>query len=133
MSTRRQWVSATVLPDGKVLATGGSEVENQLTNVNNSAEIWNPSTGHWHVGTSGVKARLYHSSALLLPDATVLVAGGGAPGPQVNTNAEIYSPPYLFDAAGALAPRPQIISAPEHRQRRRHVARSKSTRRRSAA
>ena len=113
MSSRRQWVSATVLPDGKVLATGGSEVENQLTNVNNSAEIWNPITGHWHVGRSGVKARLYHSSALLLPDATVLVAGGGAPGPQVNTNAEIYFPPYLFDAAGALATRPQIISAPD--------------------
>ena len=113
MSSRRQWVSATVLPDGKVLATGGSEVENQLTNVNNSAEIWNPITGHWHVGRSGVKARLYHSSALLLPDATVLVAGGGAPGPQVNTNAEIYIPPYLFDAAGALATRPQIISAPD--------------------
>ena len=113
MSTQRQWVSATVLPDGKVLATGGSEVENQLTNVNNSAEIWNPTTGHWHVGSSGVKARLYHSSALLLPDATVLVAGGGAPGPQVNPNAEIYFPPYLFDAAGALAARPQIISAPD--------------------
>ncbi len=42
-------------------------------------------------------------AALLLPDATVLVAGGGAPGPQVNTNAEIYYPPYLFDASGQLA------------------------------
>jgi YVTN family beta-propeller protein len=112
MSTQRRWVSATVLPDGKVLGTGGSQVENQLTGVNNSAEIWDPATGTWHVGTSGVPARLYHSSALLLPDATVLIAGGGAPGPQVNTNAEIYSPPYLFDDSGALAPRPQIVSAP---------------------
>ena len=31
MSTQRQWVSATVLPDGRVLGTGGSAVENQLT------------------------------------------------------------------------------------------------------
>src|SRR6185295_10888815 len=38
MSSQRQWVSATVLPDGRVLATGGSSVDNALTNVNNSAE-----------------------------------------------------------------------------------------------
>ena len=44
-----------------------------------------------------MNARLYHSGALLLPDATVLIAGGGAPGPLVNLNAEIYYPPYLFD------------------------------------
>lgn len=112
MSTLRRWVSATVLPDGKVLATGGSEVENQLTGVNTRAEIWDPATGQWHLGTAGVPARLYHSSALLLPDATVLIAGGGAPGPQVNTNAEIYYPPYLFDDSGSFAPRPQIVSAP---------------------
>ena len=112
MSTKRMWVSATVLPDGKVLATGGSEVDNQLTNVNNRAEIWDPATGQWHLGTAGVKARLYHSGALLLPDATVLISGGGAPGPQVNTNAEIYYPPYLFDSSGAIAVRPSITSWP---------------------
>ena len=53
MSTQRQWVSATVLPDGKVLGTGGSDVENQLTGVNNVAEIWNPATGHLAQGASG--------------------------------------------------------------------------------
>ena len=113
MSTQRQWVSATVLPDGKVLGTGGSSVENQLTGVNNSAEIWNPATGTWTVGASAVNARLYHGSALLLPDASVLIAGGGAPGPLKNLNAEIYYPPYLFDATGARAARPEIISAPD--------------------
>ena len=112
MSTQRRWVSATVLPDGKVLATGGSEVENQLTGVNNRAEIWDPATGQWRLGPAGARARLYHSGALLLPDATVLVAGGGAPGPQVNTNAEIYYPPYLFDASGSFALRPSITSWP---------------------
>ena len=119
MSSQRRWVSATVLADGKVLATGGSRVENQLTDVNNRAEIWDPDTGQWHagpqlhVGPSAAPARLYHSSALLLPDATVLVAGGGAPGPLVNTNAEIYQPPYLFDSNGDLAIRPVIQSAPD--------------------
>ncbi len=113
MSTQRQWVSATVLPDGRVLGTGGSTVENPLTGVNNVAEIWNPATGTWTQGTAGANARLYHSFGLLLPDATVLVGGGGAPGPLVNLNAEIYYPPYLFDASGARAARPSILSAPD--------------------
>jgi YVTN family beta-propeller protein len=113
MSTQRQWVSATVLPDGRVLGTGGSAVENQLNGVNNVAELWNPATGTWTQGTAGLNARLYHSFGLLLPDATVLVGGGGAPGPLKNLNAEIYYPPYLFDAAGERASRPVIISSPD--------------------
>jgi YVTN family beta-propeller protein len=112
MSTVRKLVNAAILPDGKVLATGGSTVWNQLTGVNNVAEIWNPSTGTWTQGAAGARARLYHSVSLLLPDASVLVSGGGAPGPQNNTNAEIYFPPYLFTSTGALADRPVIDSAP---------------------
>ncbi|MGE0799236.1 MAG: galactose oxidase-like domain-containing protein [Lautropia sp.] len=111
-SSKRFWVTGTVLPDGRVLATGGSNTDNQLVGVNNNAELWNPLTGTWTVGNAGALARLYHSVALLLPDATVLVAGGGAPGPLTNTNAEIYFPPYLFNPAGQLAARPQILSAP---------------------
>ncbi len=116
MSSRRQWVSATVLADGRVLATGGSAEDNVLNDVNNSAEIWDPNAGtngQWTVGPSGLRPRLYHSTALLLPDASVLVAGGGAPGPLVNLNAEIYQPSYLFDASDQLATRPVIASAPD--------------------
>ena len=75
MSTKRMWVSGTILPDGKVLATGGSAKANELTGVNNAAEIWNPATGKWTLGASGSRARLYHSGALLLPDGTVLGIG----------------------------------------------------------
>ncbi|MBT8084456.1 MAG: putative Ig domain-containing protein [Woeseia sp.] len=113
LSSRRHWVSATVLPNGKVLATGGSDQENKLIGVNNKVEIWDPATGSWHIGSEGARARLYHSSALLLPDASVLIAGGGAPGPQNNTNAEIFYPPYLFDASNQFATRPEIVSAPD--------------------
>lgn len=112
MSSRRQLLSGTMLPNGHVLATGGSGQYNELVDVNNSAEMWNPATGTWTVGSSGTMARLYHSSALLLPDATVLVAGGGAPGPLNNLNAEIYYPPYLFTSGGAEAVRPRIAAAP---------------------
>jgi YVTN family beta-propeller protein len=112
MSSVRKLVTAAILADGKVLATGGSESWNTMTGVNYAAEIWNPATGTWTMGASGVRARLYHSTSLLLPDGSVLVSGGGAPGPQNNTNAEIYFPPYLFAAGGVLATRPVIDSAP---------------------
>ena len=50
LSSQRRLVNATMLADGKVLATGGSQVWNQLTGVNNIAEIWNPQTGQWTQG-----------------------------------------------------------------------------------
>ena len=112
MSTQRRLVNAAILPNGKVLATGGSTTNNQLVGVNNSAEIWDPTTGTWTRGPDGQRARLYHSISLLLPDARVLVGGGGAPGPQTNLNVEIYNPPYLFDAAGARVDQPRLTSAP---------------------
>ena len=112
MGSQRRLSTATVLPNGKVLATGGSSVWNELTNVALSADIWNPDTGTWSVGASQTLARLYHSTALLMPDATVMVMGGGAPGPLNNRNFELYYPPYLFTASGTLAARPAINTAP---------------------
>ena len=56
LSSQRQWVNATILADGKVLATGGSQVDNQLIGVNNKAEIWNPTTGQWTAGPVGAQA-----------------------------------------------------------------------------
>lgn len=111
MATMRKLANASVMADGRVVVTGGSEVWNQLTGVNRTAEIWNPTSGTWTVGATAVKSRLYHSGSVLLPDASVLVSGGGAPGPEVNTNAEIYYPPYLYDATGTLAARPTIVTA----------------------
>ncbi|WP_374561917.1 PA14 domain-containing protein [Ideonella sp.] len=116
MSSQRRLATATVLPDGRVLATGGSPVWNDASNAALNAEIWNPQTGQWTLGAAGAVPRLYHSTALLLPDATVLVAGGGAPGPLSNLNAEIYQPPYLFTADGQAAPRPAITAVPDYLQ-----------------
>jgi hypothetical protein len=112
LSSKRKWVSATILPDGRVLATGGSSVANELTGVNNAAEIWNPGTGKWTAGAKGARPRLYHSGALLLPDATVLVHGGGAPGPVTNLHAEIYYPPYLYNSSGEVRSRPRLVTVP---------------------
>lgn len=116
-SRTRDWVDATLLPDGRILATGGASNYQYGAGTNaplatyqqvNTAEIWDPATGTWEVQTSGTDARLYHSTSLLLPDGRVLVAGGGAPGPVANTSAELFSPDYLFQANGQPTVRPSI-------------------------
>lgn len=109
----RQWANATVLADGKVFVNGGSGEDNQLVRVSYDTSIWDPATGGWTLGGTATKFRLYHSTALLLPDGSVLTGGGGGRGPVDNLNAEIYYPPYLYskDGSGSPAPRPTIVSA----------------------
>jgi hypothetical protein len=101
----------TVLPDGTVLATGGSRNSdvNDPASAVLQAELWDPATENWRTLSSGVVARLYHSSAILLPDGRVAVEGGGDPaGFGIRElRYEIFSPPYLFKGA-----RPTITSAP---------------------
>ncbi len=116
LSSVRHWVDGTLLPDGRVLATGGSVKDStaffydpiETYGSNNTAEIWDPRTGQWTEGADAQVPRLYHSTALLLPDGRVLTAGGGSPGPITNTDAEIYSPDYLVAAGGGATPRLQI-------------------------
>ncbi len=102
-----------MIADGRVVVTGGSAKSNLLTGALKQALIWEPATNRWKVGASGSgRSRLYHSVAILLPDASVLVGGGRAPGPEQNANAEIYYPPYRFKASGGPATRPRITVAP---------------------
>jgi len=110
----RDMGSATTLPDGGLLINGGSAVFNDLTTAVYQVELYNRFTGTWTLGASAAIPRLYHSTALLLPDGSVLTAGGGAPGPINELNAEIYYPYYLYanDGSGNPAQRPTIVSAP---------------------
>ena len=114
MSFGRAWANATVLPNGQVAVTGGSKYNDQAgANTVTQTQIWTPSTGQWSVGAAGSIYRGYHSTAILMPNGALLSAGGGAPGPVANQNAEVYYPPYLFTSVNgkvALAPRPQIVS-----------------------
>jgi WD40 repeat protein len=120
MAFGRRQHNLTVLADGTVLATGGNSSGASLVDLNAgvyAAEQWNPATGQWRTLASMQVTRQYHSTALLLPDGRVLSAGGGICGTcdQVGylaKNAEIFSPPYLFQADGTLAPRPTIDAAP---------------------
>jgi len=115
MATARRQLNATLLPDGKVFVTGGTSGPgfNNLTTPVFSSELWDPTTEKWTVVASQKIPRLYHSTAVLLPDGRVLSAGGGefqvVQEQDNHRNAQIYSPAYLF-AKGA---RPKITKAPE--------------------
>lgn len=113
MKFQRHWPTATVLPDGDVLVTGGSRENNGDGGYVTTAEIWHPETGEWtEVKAPHEHARLYHSTALLLPDGRIMIGGGGAPGPRNYTDVEYYSPSYLYDGE-QLAARPTISKAPK--------------------
>lgn len=115
MANARRYGNAVVLPDGKVLVTGGATYGNfyagQPSAPVYAAEIWNPATGTWSTGASAAIYRGYHSFTVLLPNGAVLSTGGGTPGPVTNLNAEVYYPPQLFrtvNGVAQLAPRPVI-------------------------
>ncbi|MFI6427933.1 LamG-like jellyroll fold domain-containing protein [Promicromonospora sp. NPDC050880] len=113
MRYQRHWATSTVLPDGNVIVTGGSRDNNGNGGYVTTAEIWNPDTGEWTVVDVPYEhARLYHSTALLLPDGRLMVGGGGTPGPRNYTDVEFYSPAYLFDG-DEPAVRPEVTGVPK--------------------
>src|SRR5262249_1426825 len=68
-----------LLPDGSVLVTGGTSTPDDAQGSAYAAELWDPSTERWRQLASMSVPRLYHSTAVLLPDGRVIVAGGGLP------------------------------------------------------
>src|SRR4029077_8507909 len=113
MHFARAYHNMVLLADGNVLVTNGGQTTNAVgvSNAVLQAEMWSPATQQFSRLASMVAPRLYHSTALLLPDGRVLVAGGGrfngVNEPTDQLSSEIYSPPYLFTGA-----RPTISSAP---------------------
>lgn len=80
MTTSRIAHTATLMPDGQVLLTGGFEYESYsqgyfyTTGPQSSAELFNPATGLSTATGSMADARATHD-ALLLPNGSVLVVG----------------------------------------------------------
>lgn len=109
--------NSVVLPDGRVILVGGTNVSLTFSDAYPvlMAEQWDPATGTFTRLSAMQTPRTYHGVAILLPDGRVFVGGGGLCGPSCtvnHTDAEIFTPPYLLNANGTLAPRPTIISAP---------------------
>jgi hypothetical protein len=102
------YVSAVILPDGRVLETGGATGYrmNADSRTVNSAQILDPATMQWTKAADPTVGRTYHSGALLLPDGRVLTFGGNPRDGSFEMNLEIYSPSYMTKT------RPQITAAP---------------------
>ena len=112
MSQPRIEMNATILPNGKVLATGGSLNDEDATTASLNADLYDPNTNTFSPAGANTFPRLYHSNALLLPDATVLLIGGNPERGSYEPHMEIYSPAYLFNLNGGLALRPAITGVP---------------------
>jgi len=84
----------TLLPDGKVLATGGHKIGQALA----SAEVYDPQTGKFAVTGSMTTPRWGHT-ATLLNSGKVLIAGGAT-----DATAELYDPSTgTFTATGSMS------------------------------
>jgi hypothetical protein len=110
MSAPRIEMNATILPNGKVLTVGGSLNDEDVTTASLNADLYDPATNTITSAGANAVPRLYHSVALLLPDATVWVAGGNPTRGTYDPSVEIYSPAYLFNPDGTPATRPTITT-----------------------
>ena len=100
--------NAVLLPNGKILAIGGSNTNNKIDDNGEGrfSEMYDPETGDWTIMDQQAYWRLYHSTALLLPDGRVASLGSNPQQGTYDQHIEIYSPPYLFADNGDLANRP---------------------------
>jgi fibronectin type 3 domain-containing protein len=112
MSQARIEMNAVILPNGKVLAVGGSVNDEDTSSLSLNADLYDPATNTFSSAGANATQRLYHSVALLLPDATVWLAGGNPSRGTYNKSVEIYKPAYLFNSSGGAATQPTISSAP---------------------
>lgn len=113
MTFARQDHNLTMLPDGRVLATGGVGTNGDINTAVKVPEIWDPASHLWENDfelPEDPSARGYHAVAILLPDARVMTAGGDGVG-AYQLKGTIYSPGYLFSGED-LAVRPAITRAP---------------------
>ena len=114
MNYPRAFANSVIMPNGNVFIVGGQTFAVTFTDTNAvmTPEIWNPTTETFTPVAPIASPRTYHSTALLLPDASIIVGGGGLCGScTVNHfDAQIYYPPYFYNADGSLAARPAIES-----------------------
>ena len=108
MSQPRIQMNATILPNGRVLAMGGSANNEDENTKSLNADLYDPATNTFSSAGMNAYSRLYHSGSLLLPDATVALVGGNPKRGAYQDHIEIYSPAYLFNTDGTPATRPTI-------------------------
>jgi WD40 repeat protein len=96
MREGRQFFTATLLPDGKVLVAGGfNDCDDDFCSDLSSAELYDPATGKW-TGAGTFHGPREQQTATLLRDGDVLMSGGfnegGDGAPRSYADADIYDP-----------------------------------------
>ena len=89
MTSARTDHTATLLPSGKVLITGGDTG----TRFTNAAELFDPATGTFTALSNTMTSERYFHKATLLPSGRVLITGGGnlLQG-KIDNTAELFDP-----------------------------------------
>ena len=91
LSVARAFHTATLLNDGTVLVTGGTDKGGAGGSFDSMTEIYNPVAGTWTATGSLHTGRFLHS-ATLLADGKVLVTGGSDSDYRLTSSTEIYDP-----------------------------------------
>jgi len=106
--------NTVILPDGKLLTIGGNRGIDNYADPLLETELYSSdptvTSGQWQTMAPHSIQAAYHSSALLLPDATVLLSQDDmdhSAAAAAQHKVQVYSPPYLFKGA-----RPLINTAP---------------------
>jgi hypothetical protein len=133
LNQARWYGSGITLPDGKVFTVNGADRDEVVGPGTGfpvtTSELFDPETKSWTLVAEQNNPRTYHNSALLLPDARVLVGGhapisagygangtfpgGFSPNEGRDPTFEIYEPPYLHYGVA----RPAIADAPSRLRR----------------
>ncbi|MBC7608688.1 MAG: DUF1929 domain-containing protein [Polaromonas sp.] len=112
--TARHNANTVMLPDGALLTVGGNRGVYGYEEPEFSAELYSKPAGDvsgtWLTVAPSTVQAAYHSTAILLPDATVLLSQDdmdSSAAAAFQHKAQVYSPPYLF-----RGPQPVITAAP---------------------
>jgi WD40 repeat protein len=100
LTTAREWHTASLLPDGKVLVTGGLDSTGKAIAT---AELYDPTNQSFTLTKGGMETARAFQTATSLKDGTVLVTGG-SDGTSSLATAELYDPNTgVFSPTGSLA------------------------------
>jgi hypothetical protein len=100
MHHARWFPNSAIMPDGRLFVCGGGRVRNADPVM--EPEIFDPASETWSLDEPMTVPRLYHSTAMLLPDGRIWVAGT-----DLETRMELYTPDYLLGGE-----RPLLYAAP---------------------
>jgi hypothetical protein len=111
---QRFMCDGVLLADGSVFVTNGAGkgTADDSSTARLASYIFEPWNNAWFAVGDSLRPRTYHSTALLLPDGKVLVAGSTGPDlldhRQDEFHIDVFTPPYL-----TRGPRPMVEEAPE--------------------